>query len=107
LESASETEILNYALHLAQEWGENWMKPINYRMMELFPDMSSEMILKYSTISDTAMNDGYSLVSSLIATHGEKIGKQEFYKQFLSKYDWVDMDNISHLYSTGTYYHYK
>ena len=34
---SGEAALLNYALDLAQEWGENWLRPIQPRLRKAYP----------------------------------------------------------------------
>ncbi len=107
LRTATEEDLLNYSLSLAQEWGPNWMKPINDRLRKIYPDLDPVKIDEYSRVAREVMNDGYRVVSRLLEVHGKSLTKEQFQDSFNSMYPWVNNRNISNLLSTGTYYHYK
>ena len=107
LKKSSESEMLNYCLSLAQEWGPNWMKRIDKSLIKLYPNISVDRVKYYTDISDEAMKFGYDLTSRLIDSHGEKGARLIFKEKLLEKYIWIDDNNVSHLFSTGTYYHFK
>ncbi len=107
LKTATEEQILNYALDLAQEWGPNWMTPVNDRMKKIYPEMEQERIDSYSAIAGKVMNHGYDMVSKLLKDRGGKLAKEDFGRSIRLVYPWVDNGNISSLLSSGTYYHFK
>ena len=107
LKTATEEQLLNYALSLAQEWGPNWMKPINDRLKNIYPDMEPKRVDKYSRVAREAMIEGYDVVSKMLESHGKNLSKEQFQESFIFKYPWVNERNISDLMSTGTYYHHK
>ena len=107
LNKHNENEILNYCLSLAQEWGPNWMQPIDERLSHLFPTMDIATIKFYSKVATVTMENGYSLVSKLIESHGIDKAKIAFKSEIVEKYNWIDGSNVNHIFSTGSYYHYK
>lgn len=98
---------MNFALHLAQEWGSNWLKPIQGRLCKAYPDLSPEELDKYNAIAQNAMHFGYNLVSSMAEKQGQVIDKAQWKIEYLSRYPWVNDKNLNHLYSKGNYYAWK
>ena len=54
-------EILNTALELATEWGENFRKPINDRILAKFPDLNDDDITELTKFSREAESYIYAL----------------------------------------------
>jgi len=106
LKKGGEDAILNYALELAQEWGEDWLMPIQERLGKAYPSFTRQELDRYNTIAQEAMFFGHNLVYKA-KEDGNDITKSEWQTVFLSRYPWVDKRNLSHLYSTGSYYTWK
>lgn len=47
-------EMMNYALELATEWGENFRKPIDERMLLKYPELTSDQIAQLKAKADEA-----------------------------------------------------
>lgn len=102
-----EEALMNYALELAQEWGDDWLKPIQDRLKKAFPNLKHDELDKYNSISQEAMKFGHDLVYSMAEQQGKNIDKTQWEEEFLSRYPWVDKKNLKHLFSTGSYYAWK
>lgn len=98
---------LNYALHLAQEWGKDWLQPIQDRLHRTCPHLSREELNHYNVIVQAAMNCGYDLVYELAEQDRMKISKDEWQRNLLEQYPWIDKKNVDRLFSTGMYYAMK
>ena len=98
---------LNYSLHLAQEWGKQWLQPIQSRLHKACPHLSQEELNHYNDIAQAAMRFGYDLVYKMADEDSLKVPKDKWQKQLLKQYPWIDKENVDHLYSTGTYYAMK
>jgi hypothetical protein len=107
LNKATDIELYNYALDLAQEWGENWMTPVNKRLKELYPILSDEKVDHISSLVDNAMKESYEICSNVLDGNSTQDSYQTFLNLVKSKYNWIDDNNASRLYRIGTYYHFK
>ena len=107
IEKEGEEELMNYALDLAQEWGEDWLKPIQERLSKACPNFSQEKLDEYNTIAQAAMKDGHDLVYTMTEDQGKNINQETWKESYLSRYPWVDNKNLKHVFSTGSYYAMK
>ncbi|WP_018294320.1 hypothetical protein [Mariprofundus ferrooxydans] len=102
-----EEALLNYALDLAQEWGNEWLKPIQERLGNVYPHLTQEQLDKHNAIAQDAMKYGHDLVYSMAEEQGKDINESKWKEVYLSHYPWVDSKNLKHLFSTGSYYAWK
>jgi hypothetical protein len=98
---------MNYALDLAQEWGEEWLKPIQGRLQKAYPHMSQAELDRLNSVAQDAMKYGHDLVYSMAEKDGKDINQSAWRETFASRYSWVDEKNLKHLFSTGKYYAWK
>ena len=98
---------MNFALDLAQEWGEDWLQPIQGRLSAAYPNLTREELDRYNTIAQDAMHFGHGLVYSMMEKQGKNIDEAQWKKDYLTRYPWVDDKNLNHLFSTGKYYAWK
>ena len=96
--------LFNYALHLAQEWGNDWMSPIQDRLKNGFPHLNSKELDALNSLAQDAMKYGYDLVHELSERSDGDDFKDEWRTKYLSKYGWVDEKNLRDLFATGRHY---
>lgn len=102
--SPGEVELRNFALDLAQQWGEDWLKPIQGRLHAAFPSLPPAELDRLNDIAQRAMKAGYDLVYALARPHAADLGYAEWRTVYLTELPWVDDGNLQHLFSTGQYY---
>jgi hypothetical protein len=102
-----EVALKNYALELAQEWGKDWLKPIQERLRRAYPKMSAEEQDRLNALAQDAMKAGHDLVYSMAETKGKDFPEAEWRSAYSARFPWVDEKNLRHLYSTGRYYAWK
>jgi hypothetical protein len=107
LRSDSEESILNYCLELAQEWGKNWMSPIQPRLRVAYPSLPDSELDRLDKVARDAMDFAYKLVYDLAEKRGVDFDKSLWSTQISARFPWIDSKNRSHLYSTGMYYVWK
>jgi hypothetical protein len=107
LRKYGENALLNYALELAQEWGENWLLPIQERLGKAYPQLSPQELEHYNAVVQAAMKCGHDLVYSMAEEYGKDVSEPNWRETYLAQYPWVDKKNLSHLFSTGMYYAWK
>jgi hypothetical protein len=108
VQSVSKEHLMNYALDLAQEWGPQWMKPIQERLKTAYPTMSEAELNHLDALARAAMNAGHGLVYSMAEKHGRaNVDRTQWQSEYRAQYPWVDDKNLSHLFSTGMYYAVK
>jgi len=104
LESMSEEMLLNYALDLAQEWGDNWMQPIQPRLKAAFPGLNEQKLNRLNYVAQSAVKFGQELTLSMAEKEGVKnLNATNWRATFLKKFQWADEKNLKRLYTTGTY----
>jgi hypothetical protein len=110
----TETDILNYGLKLAMEFGKNWMKPIQDRLAKQYPFLNQDELNNYNKICREAMDFGHSLIYdklSSIADMGETIVEEELFtylkKGITQEYPWLNKRNLNGLYNQSLYYAWK
>ena len=94
-------ELLNYALKLTTEWGENYGKPINERIMGLFPELSDDEIAELTKLSREAEYYIYDLAAQEL---DGKIREDQIVPLAREKFEWLDRDNAARLANIGMYY---
>ena len=107
IEQHDKEALMNFALDLAQEWGDDWLKPIQGRLSKAYPNFTRDELDKYNAIAQDAMQFGHDLVYSMVEQQGKNIDGAQWKKEYLSRYPWVDDKNLKHLFSTGNYYAWK
>lgn len=94
-------EILNVALDMVLEWGENFGKPVMDRLRARFPDLTPAEAEHYDKIGRDIKSAAYNIVEkAYIAT--KSAGDSA--AAIRAKYPLLSDDNISHLISQGMYY---
>jgi len=97
-------EMLNHALRLSLEFGPNWLKPVDGRLREKYPELTpgkareADAICK--KIRDFA-NGGIAMVF-----HGRQ-QESVVRAAIMEKWPWIDAENLSHMWSQGMYYAMK
>lgn len=103
-------EILNVALDMSMEFGENWLKPINEGIHKKYPNISSEDLEKLNSIckkvNQFANNYVYENVS-VINGEIKFVNFDKFKNDILLKYNWISKSNLNRLYSQSCYYAMK
>ena len=99
--------LLNDGLHLAMEWGSDWLKPIQERLTKKYPRLSTIELDEINTVCQAAMSFGHATVYDLVKEHGRDVSLQQFEPIMKSRYPWVGAGNMSRLFSQGMYYSMK
>lgn len=100
----TDKNVLNKALSLSLEWGKEWLKPIQNRLMYIIPRLSGNDIEKISEyiigvrddIFEKIYNDHFDSESQTFDSDVVRITKE--------KYPWINKNNLSRLDSQGRYY---
>ena len=106
-ETSSRDALLNEGLHLAMEWGADWLKPIQGRLGARHPDLSLEQLNEINSICQAAMKFGHDFVYDLALKSGKDTKYESFEPAMKARYPWVNSKNASHLFSQGMYYAWK
>lgn len=94
-------EIINYALSLATEWGDNFQKSILSRMLEKYPELSKQTIEMLESYVKQIEADIYELAQQFI---DGKLNESEIITKSIIKYPWLSSANASRLAGIGKYY---
>jgi hypothetical protein len=105
--NSDEKALWNYALELAQEWGEEWLQPVQERLSKVYPMMQRTQLDELNSLAQQAMKRGHDLAYDLIDKLGENESEKPWRELYQAEYPWVDERNLSHLLSTGSYYAWK
>ena len=103
----TEESILNEALHLAMDWGKDWLQPIQSRLGKAYPKLSQSELDSYNAIAQESMRFGNSQVYSMAEKEGSGVSQELFSAVFRAKYSWANDKNISRCFSQGMYYAWK
>jgi hypothetical protein len=107
IDKRDEKALMNYALDLAQEWGDYWLEPIQGRLNKAYPSFTRDELNRYNAIAQDAMQFGHDLVYSMAEQQGKNVDETQWRNEYLSRYPWVNEKNLKHLFSTGNYYAWK
>ncbi len=94
-------QLLNAALELTTEWGENFGKPINERILAKYPRLTPDEIAALTKISREAEYFIYSLAERELA--GE-ISENEIPQLAVEKHPWLNAQNTARLTGIGMFY---
>lgn len=100
-------QLLNASLHLAMEWGPNWLQPVQSRLQAQFPHLSPAELDNCNTLAQEAMRFGHAKVLDLLGQYKPDDMRQPFADLMRSHYPWIDEANCGHLFSQGMYYSMK
>lgn len=94
-------EMMNHALALATEWGENFRQPINDRMRMKYPELTDDEIARLKKLADEAESYILSLADDELAG---KIGESDIVPMAGKKYPWVDEPQLYRIKNYGMYW---
>jgi hypothetical protein len=107
LQLPSQEALLNEGLHLAMEWGEDWLAPIQKRLAARHPALSKDELDEVNAICQDAMRFGHGVVYDLFSKSGMETMPEDFEPAMIARYPWVNSKNLSRLFSQGMYYALK
>lgn len=94
-------ELLNTALELATEWGENFRKPIHERIRALHPKLTDVEIDELTDIARRAESRIYQLAEDEMAG---KLSEYEIAPEAIREFPWINAQNAGRLKNIGMYY---
>ncbi|MBK9164199.1 MAG: hypothetical protein IPM21_09845 [Acidobacteria bacterium] len=97
----NDPEILNAALELATEWGENFHKPIGDRMKARFPGITDGEIGEAEAIAKRAESRIYELAE--MEERGQ-LSESDITRIAAEEFPWLEADHIGRLKNIGMYY---
>ncbi|MEO5857642.1 MAG: hypothetical protein ABIR33_01715 [Pyrinomonadaceae bacterium] len=93
--------MMNHALTLATEWGENFRQPINERMRLKYPDLTDGEIPQLKKIADEAESYVLTLADDELAG---RISESNIVPMARKKYPWVDEQQLYRIKNYGMYW---
>lgn len=97
--------LLNRALMMAQDWGDDWLEPIQERLGKEYPHLTQENLNRLNAVAQEAMKYGHELVYSMAEKQDRAdISQSNWKTAFSARYPWVNAENLAKLFSTGMYY---
>jgi hypothetical protein len=94
-------EMMNHALALATEWGDNFRQPINERMRLKYPDLTEDEIAKLKKLADEAESYILSLADDEVAG---KISESDIVPMAREKYPWVGEQQLYRIKNYGMFW---
>lgn len=94
-------DMMNQALALATEWGENFRKPIDDRMSLKYPELESDEIARLKKLADEVESYICDLAERELA--GE-IGESDIILRARDRFPWVAEDQLRRITSIGMYW---
>lgn len=94
-------EIFNVALEMTLEWGENFHKPIQERLMHAYPTITQTEADNYDCTCREAM---YYAFGEIERAYLKEIPAEEATANIVAKYPLINSDNWAVLWSQGQYY---
>ena len=94
-------DLLNEGLHLAMEWGKDWLKPIQERLAVRHPELLPEELDEVNTLCQAAMQFGHGYVYDLALKSGRDADQRDMEAAMRVRYPWVNARNLQHLFSQG------
>lgn len=91
----------NMALELTTEWGENFRKPIDERILRIYPELKGDEIAELTTHSREAEYYIYELAEQELAG---KITEQDIVPKARERFAWLDQANALRLKNIGMFY---
>ena len=109
-----EDRIRNSGLKLALRWGDEWMQPIQERLKQKFPNLTSSELDEHDLLCTQARNHGQNYIFDTLrkaTDDGIQLSEKAFKKQFKdfvkNTYPWVNNSNLNSIFSQGMYYAWK
>lgn len=93
--------MMNQALAFATEWGENFRKPIDERMLRIYPSLKPEQIIRLKEIADAAEACILKLAEDELAG---RIDESDIAMIARQKHPWIDERELYRLRNIGMYW---
>lgn len=97
-------DILNAAMNISLEWGENWLKPINERLLAVYPNVSEEKAKEIDTYIRVAREDIFKVIEQYYLKELSEIQAISIIQE---KYTFLDDDTLKRLFNQGMYYAWR
>lgn len=97
-------DILNIAMNLSLEWGENWLIPVDERLRAIVPNISVEEAKRVDIFIRDAREDIFKVVEQ---HYLKEITEMQLKSIVKEKYPFLNDDNYKRLLGQGMYYAWK
>lgn len=94
-------EMMNQALAFATEWGENFRQPIDDRMLQIYPDLSTDQIARLKKLADEAESCILALAEDELAG---KIEESDIVPLARSRFPWLNENQLYRIKNIGMYW---
>ena len=99
--------LLNEGLELAMDWGENWLAPVQDRLLQRHAYLQREELDELNATCQQAMSFGHETVYEMVREKGKNISQDEFVPLVLAKHPWLNAENTTRLFNQSMYYAWK
>ena len=96
-------ELLNLALDMSLEWGPNWLKPINERILVAHPQLTERDAQTLQLWCVEAREFAFAEVEKWYPLEVENKAERAL-ETTRRKYPQIDAHNLAHLFNQGMYY---
>lgn len=97
--------LLNLALELSLEFGPNWLKPIQSRLLQRRPDLTTEEADALDTFARSARDSAHALIYGVMNEGSPS--EHEARERVRTEHPWISDSVFEHLWSQGCYYAMK
>lgn len=99
--------LLNEGLALAMEFGQDWLKPIQPRLLQRYPALGRAELDELDGECRAAMSFGHKVTYEHCVKFGKTVSVATIAPAVRAKFPWVSEANMARLFSQGMYYAYK
>src|SRR6267142_424250 len=82
--------LLNDGLELAMDWGEDWLAPIQDRLLQQHAYLRREELDELNATCQDAMKSGHDIAYKMVRESGMNVTQDEFTALVLAKYPWLN-----------------
>jgi len=99
-----DAQILNTALDMALEWGENFHKPIQERLQQAYPHLSQAEADAFDSLCREIIQFAFQQVER---AYVNEITGEEATTNITSRYPLLSAESLARMWSQGQYYAWK
>ena len=99
--------LLNEGLELAMDWGENWLAPIEDRLLQRHVYLQRAELDELNAACQEAMKFGHETAYEMVRERGKNIDQDEFVSLARARYPWLNAENTVRLFNQSMYYAWK
>ena len=99
-------QTLNIALDLSLEWGENWLQPVNARLMKKCPQLGAEDSQTLNEWCIEVREFAFAEIEKCYALEIENKSERAL-ETTRRKYPQINAENLARLYNQGMYYAWR